>query len=176
VSKIVETPRMFPIQCGSPIPWAEAERAYRQYAKLHGTDQSMERLAQRGGFGVQEFSCLWLGHDPGRCQVEHLWPLDHVAALESENRRLREVLATVPPSFDVLGKATRNLEPLELFIPWKCQACGIEGMLSIDSYTRPISQIFHDANVSHRAAAKTCSYGNVGTLLIDLHIVLREVR
>lgn len=81
-----------------------------------------------------------------------------------------------PASFDIPEKATRNLEPVELFIPWKCQVCNTEGMVFIDSYARPISQIFHDCNVSHRAAAKTCSYGNIGTLLIDLQIVLREVR
>lgn len=36
------------------VPWALAERAYMAYAVRYGTDQSMERLAQRGGFSARE--------------------------------------------------------------------------------------------------------------------------
>lgn len=36
------------------IPWWLAEVAYVVYAKRYGTSQSLERLAQRGGFGRGE--------------------------------------------------------------------------------------------------------------------------
>ena len=37
------------------IPWAVAEIAYRAYAEEYGGDQSLERMAERGGFGRDEF-------------------------------------------------------------------------------------------------------------------------
>lgn len=36
------------------ISWALAERAYSVYSGRYGTSQSLERLAQRGGFGPGE--------------------------------------------------------------------------------------------------------------------------
>jgi hypothetical protein len=36
------------------IPWWLAEEAYKYYAELFGTSQSLERLAERGGFGRRE--------------------------------------------------------------------------------------------------------------------------
>jgi hypothetical protein len=72
-----EPTRMFPIQRGEPIPWAAAERAYATYSKLYGKQQSLERLAQRGGFGLHEWACLYLGHenqcrDGDRCIMQAL--------------------------------------------------------------------------------------------------------
>jgi len=51
------------IDSGIPrtIPWALAERAYADYSRRYGTDQSLERLAQRGGFGPKEMDV----HVPG---------------------------------------------------------------------------------------------------------------
>lgn len=40
------------------IPWSEAEIAYRTYADLGHGSQSLERLAERGGFGRWEFAML----------------------------------------------------------------------------------------------------------------------
>ena len=40
------------------IPWWLAEEAYCHYAKLFGTSQSLERLAERGGFGRKELLSL----------------------------------------------------------------------------------------------------------------------
>ena len=42
----------------SSVPWSVAEVAYKVYAALFGTEQSLERLAERGGFGRGEL--LWL--------------------------------------------------------------------------------------------------------------------
>lgn len=69
--------RRFPIQGGwsdaewrrlpaTSVPWAHAEQAYRQYAKLFpdsARHQSLERLAERGGFGRSEFATLYFGGD-----------------------------------------------------------------------------------------------------------------
>lgn len=40
------------------IPWWLAEEAYKVYSKKFGNAQSLERLAERGGFGREEL--LWL--------------------------------------------------------------------------------------------------------------------
>ena len=54
--------RTFPIQGFAPgVPWAAAEQAYVTYAKHFGNEQSLKRLAERGGFGLHEFACLYLG-------------------------------------------------------------------------------------------------------------------
>jgi len=42
----------------SSIPWWLAEIAYEHYAKLFGKEQSLERLAERGGFGRDELLTL----------------------------------------------------------------------------------------------------------------------
>ena len=38
----------------SQIPWWLAEIAYKEYQKQCGNDQTLERLAERHGFGRQE--------------------------------------------------------------------------------------------------------------------------
>jgi hypothetical protein len=79
--------RMFPLQTSRPpakpgptsIPWAIAEKAYAAYAQQYGKSQSLERLAERGGFG-------W-------CEMDALYPawrgeVDELAHLRAENIRL----------------------------------------------------------------------------------------
>ena len=61
--------RPFPIQAGqsyrndegrmiypkpSTIPWWLAEIAYKEYSRVYSNGQSLERLAERGGFGRSE--------------------------------------------------------------------------------------------------------------------------
>ncbi|RKG99212.1 hypothetical protein D7X32_27175 [Corallococcus carmarthensis] len=36
------------------IPWNLADRAYAEYSRRYGTDQSLARLAERGGFAPTE--------------------------------------------------------------------------------------------------------------------------
>jgi len=46
------------------IPWPMAELAYDVYSSRFGTSQTLERLAERGGFGAGEMDALlpgWLG-------------------------------------------------------------------------------------------------------------------
>jgi hypothetical protein len=77
---------MFPLQTSrhappgpTSIPWSVAEKAYGAYAREYGKGQSLERLAERGGFG-------W-------CEMDTLYPpwRDEV----SEIIRLRDVLAKI---------------------------------------------------------------------------------
>lgn len=53
----MSTERWFPIQERRVprIPWADAEIAYKCYRALYGDQQSLERLAQRAGFGLIEY-------------------------------------------------------------------------------------------------------------------------
>ena len=53
--------RMFPIQSAhgakphpTSIPWAIADLAYSVYSARYGKDQSLERMAERGGFSPGE--------------------------------------------------------------------------------------------------------------------------
>jgi hypothetical protein len=60
------TPRRFPIQQCGTVDWAAAEQAYATYVYHCGRSQTLEQLAERGGFGVAEFAALYLGRTPSR--------------------------------------------------------------------------------------------------------------
>lgn len=49
----------FPMQNGPKIPWSLAEVLYAGYSACYGTDQSLDRIAQRGGFGWDEIASMW---------------------------------------------------------------------------------------------------------------------
>jgi hypothetical protein len=55
--------RRFPMQNGPSIDWATAEMIYAKYSDLYGTDQSLEVLASRGGFGWAEVEMIWKKHE-----------------------------------------------------------------------------------------------------------------
>lgn len=57
-SVMVESKR-FPMQDGPDIDWITAEKIYAVYSGLYGTDQSLERIAERGGFGWKEVALMW---------------------------------------------------------------------------------------------------------------------
>jgi hypothetical protein len=40
------------------LPWSVAEDAYETYVQWFGDNQSLERLAERGGFTAEEFACF----------------------------------------------------------------------------------------------------------------------
>lgn len=42
----------------STIPWWLAEIAYAEYSRRYGCSQSLERMAERGGFGREELLAL----------------------------------------------------------------------------------------------------------------------
>lgn len=53
--------KRFPIQSTGTVPWWAAERAYKGYAAAGHGAQSLERVAERGGFGPHEFAVLFQG-------------------------------------------------------------------------------------------------------------------
>lgn len=53
--------RLFPMQGqpNCPIPWAVAEAIYEtMYAPLYGRGQSLQRIAERGGFAYGEIKIM----------------------------------------------------------------------------------------------------------------------
>jgi len=52
--------KRFPVNVGREtyIPWSKAEEVYKEYSRQNGTSQSLERLAERGGFGIDEMITL----------------------------------------------------------------------------------------------------------------------
>lgn len=50
----MKQPKWFPMIGGPPLPWSVVEAFYAHvYAPL-GHDQSLSRIAERGGFGYEE--------------------------------------------------------------------------------------------------------------------------
>jgi hypothetical protein len=49
----------FKMQRGPSLPWATAELIYEAYARLYGTQQSLQRLHERGGFGWGEVAVIF---------------------------------------------------------------------------------------------------------------------
>ena len=47
------------MQNGPDIHWDTAEEIYKQYVKLFGNQQSLERIAERGGFGWSEVEFIY---------------------------------------------------------------------------------------------------------------------
>lgn len=78
--------RAFPIQRYGTIPWSVAQVAYAEYARQFGTSQSLERLAERGGFGVGEMDMF---HPKWREEVHEIGKLR--AALAAKDARIAEL-------------------------------------------------------------------------------------
>ena len=61
----MNTPKKFPVRkkpyggATIYIPWEVAEKAYAEYASRFGNSQSLERLAERGGFCVEEMDLYY---------------------------------------------------------------------------------------------------------------------
>ena len=53
----------FPMLDGPSIDWQTARDIYRIYSCLHGTDQSLVRIAERGGFGWVEVPLFLAMHE-----------------------------------------------------------------------------------------------------------------
>jgi hypothetical protein len=81
-------PKLFPIQSkrwAAPhplqIPWSVAELAYSVYSGSYGRSQSLDRLAERGGFGPGEMD-MFLPDWRERC--------DRITILENAIRKHRD--------------------------------------------------------------------------------------
>lgn len=87
----VHSPKMFPIQIpykrAAPhplqIPWDVAELAYSVYSARFGRGQSLERIAERGGFSPNEMDDF-VPNWRDRCSS--------LAAAAAEIKRLREAV------------------------------------------------------------------------------------
>jgi SMC interacting uncharacterized protein involved in chromosome segregation len=67
--------RQCPVIKGGFIPWSVAELVYIEYAQKHGSSQSLERIAERGGFGYEELDSLlpnWREHRSGAYEITSL--------------------------------------------------------------------------------------------------------
>jgi hypothetical protein len=88
---------MFPLQTSRrkgivpgplQIPWSVAEKAYGAYAREYGKGQSLERLAERGGFGWCEMDDLY---PQWRAEASEIAELrSEITAKDAEIERLRE--------------------------------------------------------------------------------------
>lgn len=78
--------RRFPIvgQPGRTIPWSVAEKAYEKYSALYGTSQSLTRLAERGGFHINELDALYPDWRKETSEIERL------QAESDEQRQFKE--------------------------------------------------------------------------------------
>lgn len=89
------------------IPWPIAEVAYLAYAKRYGTGQSLERIAERGGFYPEELDKL---HPTWRAEIRE------VVRLEAElHAKTTALLAADDKVAELLGKLEEtNSEILSL--------------------------------------------------------------
>lgn len=101
-----------PARSHAPIPWVVAERAYADYSRRYGTEQTLERLAERGGFGCREMDT----HAPG-------WEEECTAVAILEARV--EVLEAEKLALDTCWRCKVTLEkvgPPESRVP-RCTEC-----------------------------------------------------
>lgn len=94
------------------IPWSVAEKAYSTYSKQYGNGQSLERLAERGGFSEGEMDEF---HPQWRAEV-------------SELEQLKLKLALAAECIKKFSKHKHNCA-FELEYPTPC-SCGYDNMLN----------------------------------------------
>lgn len=90
------------------IPWEVAELAYSVYAARYGTDQSLEVMAKRGGFGPGEMD-IFLPDWRERCSVITKLRAD-IERLEAESRAFAADVLSLSAS---LGKKIERVTELE---------------------------------------------------------------
>lgn len=73
------------------VPWSIAELAYSVYAERYGASQSLERLAERGGFGACEMD-MFLPDWRERCS--------EIQALAAEVKRLTDAMEFIGVTFE----------------------------------------------------------------------------
>ena len=70
------------------IPWSTAEKAYSVYAGRYGRGQSIERIAERGGFYAEELDDLFPGWREEASEIAEL--RQQLAALHAAIRKHRD--------------------------------------------------------------------------------------
>jgi len=99
-------PRTFPtLETALRVPWSLARAAYRHYRD----DQTLERIAERGGFGLSEIACLLGCNTWGRpCRRRCMEAMVERIYAEHEHQRRRLLVA--------LTTAERERERLRTFV------------------------------------------------------------
>lgn len=122
--------RMFPIQAAPrgyagaaaplSVPWSVAEKAYGVYASRYGRSQSLDRMAERGGFGVTEMDDLYPAWREEVSEITHLR-----AALAETERERDEVKASL---LQMAEGVSREFQfPRNASSTPTCTACEVEG-------------------------------------------------
>lgn len=115
VGELEKAHRRFPLTTGGSVPWLLGEEGYRTYAKFNGNDQSIERMAQRGGFAFEELACLVQGHT-GYGQPQHLDCIEalrrRLSAEEAERQRAVAAEAEVARLRAENQQLANDIEPM----------------------------------------------------------------
>jgi hypothetical protein len=114
---------MFPIQDVGAIPWSLAERAYQRYSQLYGTGQSLERLAERGGFGLAELGYLLRGHGRNYATREILNAMRGSEARQCADELEAEIKRLMSDCPIMTRAAAEALLPL--IVKWRKQAVEV---------------------------------------------------
>ena len=103
------------------VPWVMHERAWSQYAAAGHGNQSAERMAERGGFGVKEFVVCCLGRDYNRDSSYDLTPED-IASVRDEAEGLLALTDAV--ARDVREQCAADAE--RLAVEYAGDGCTVE--------------------------------------------------
>lgn len=68
-AKLEAAEKSFPMQDGPAIPWKTAQIIFAGYSSLYGTNQSLDKLASRGGFGWAEVPSIY-AYKHGRAAID----------------------------------------------------------------------------------------------------------
>ena len=106
--------KMFPIQVNyrdrdkapfpTQVPWSVAEKAWSTYQAQYGTGQSLERMAERGGFSPGEMDMF---HPKWREECEEIPRLK--TALSALLKRYKEVHPEMVPHWPEWTEARKAL-------------------------------------------------------------------
>ncbi|AMV25489.1 hypothetical protein VT84_13910 [Gemmata sp. SH-PL17] len=123
MAEVIKKERMFPLQTSRTapagprqIPWSVAEVAYGEYTRLYGSSQSLERLAERGGFGWCEMDSL---HPKWREEV------NEINSLREQVAKLQRFKDYVHSRLDAAGV------PTDPESSHKAEGCRIGGRLDV---------------------------------------------
>lgn len=116
----LQTERNYPRPGPIAVPWSVAEKAWAVYAGKYGTSQSVERLAQRGGFGWSEMDDFY---PEWRAETDEIHRLrERVRTLEGERGRAlseyRERVIALHTTFKLQGRRTEFDEADIRSVPW----------------------------------------------------------
>lgn len=125
--------RRFPIMRGTirTIPWSIAEVAYREYVRRFGDSQTLERIAERGGFYISELDMLYPGWREALEKTKHDEETDclRISKLAQERQRREQAederdranrdCAVVSDRLATIERRVREVCDHDLQRPWE---------------------------------------------------------